>query len=708
MKKHMEILGAPTQEGDRETMKTRILAGVLLCGCLCAAAKAEEKASDEMTTILTRYRAMLVEGEVMDAKEVREHMASISKEGTWADVNYKGNDRRDWEPFYHIFRLGYIAKAYAKPGHPLHGDKELLKTILLGIDHWLANSYKCPNGWYNTTATPDHFSKIAVYINDDLTGERRKGVIAIAGVQESGRKRWATGANLMHKAQTIIAKAALTGDTALLTEASKRVAAEIRLSIGEGIKDDWSFHQHGACAQIGYGLVYLRGVSQIGYLLNGTPYEIPKEKVAIISQYILNGVQWMVRGAHIAPSVTDRQVTRVGDLGPSGGVRGQHKPGNLGFLVGIAEKWMAVDPENAAALKKFAARQNGKGAPLVGFRHFYRSDISAYHRPDFSFFTHTRSPRVGGTESINGENLKGRPYLHTGDHYILMGTSEYTDMPPVWDWTRLPGLTMYDGIGNIQPQPFAGGIGNGMSGLTAMDYRRTLGVRKLWAYHGDLVVCLLGGWQAADAKASLRTTLDQCALQGTVQANVGGKTTTLKAGTHGLTDVSWVLHNQVGYVPLSPSAMSLKLGEVEGSWKSVSSSESADKVKADVFLCDLMHGDAPKAGGFILAPGSTAKTLDRLTKKQPFEVVQNDRDVQCIRFSDGTLMAAFYAPGKVEVNGKTILAVDKPCLAVGSKKELRLCDPTNPRQGVPVKVMWGGKTRDATLPANGRELMIAD
>ena len=679
-------------------MKSLIHIGVMLC-CASMTAQAETKAAEDMTTILTRYRSMLVEGEVMDAKEVREHMESISKEGTWADVNYKGKDRNDWEPFYHIFRLGYLAKAYAKPGHALHGDKALLKTILLGIDHWLAGGYRCGNWWYNDIAVPTHFGKIAVYINDDLTGDRRKTVVKICSIQGKGGRKWGTGANLTDVAIIAIGKAALTGDTALLTEASKRIAGEIRISAGEGIKDDWSYHQHGATAQIGYGTVYLIGISQAGYILQGTPYEIPKEKLAIISQYILNGVQWMVRGAYIAPSVTDRQVTRVGDLGPSGGVRGQHKPGGY---IGIAERWMKVDPDNAAALKKFAARQNGKVVPLVGFRHFYRSDLSAYHRPNFSFFIHTRSPRVQGTHGYNSENLKGRPYLHTGDHYILMGSSEYTDMPPVWDWTRLPGLTMFEGIGNIQPQPFAGGIGDGTSGLTAMDYKRTLGVRKLWAYHGDLVVCLLGGWQEADAKKGLRTTLDQCALQGAVQASVGGRTTSLKAGTHELKDVSWVLHNQVGYVPLSPSAMSLKLGEVEGSWKSVSNSESADKVKEDVFLCDLLHGESPEAGGFILAPGSTAKTLDQLTKKQPFEVVRNDRDVQCIRFADGTLMAAFYTPGKVEIKGKTVLSVDKPCLAIWSKKELRLCDPTNPKQGVPVKVTWLGKTHSATLPAGGK------
>ena len=297
-----------TRDTSPRLLPTKVVsigACVIFC-CLGASVEVEAKASDPATVILTRYRSMLVEGEAMDAKEVRKHMAALKADGSWPDVNYQGKDRRDWEPFYHIFRLGALAKAYAKPGHPLHGDKALLKTILLAIDHWLEKGYKCPNSWYNTHATPGHFSNIAVYINDDLTGDRRKAVIAIAGTQEGGRKRWATGANLMDKAKTAIVKTSLTGDTALLTEASKRVAGEIKISAGEGIKDDWSFHQHGARHQIGYGAVYLGCLMEVATLLEGTPYEIPKEKRAIVSNFIVNGTQWLRRGPYGAPSVMDR------------------------------------------------------------------------------------------------------------------------------------------------------------------------------------------------------------------------------------------------------------------------------------------------------------------------------------------------------------------------------------------------------------------
>ena len=128
-----------------------IAACVLVC-CLCVSAEAETKTSDPSSIILARYRAMLVEAEVPDAETVRGHMAELKEDGSWPDVNYNGKNRSIWEPFDHMFRTGAMAKAYAKDGHALHGDKALLKKIHLAMDHWFAKRYRCPNGWYHTHA----------------------------------------------------------------------------------------------------------------------------------------------------------------------------------------------------------------------------------------------------------------------------------------------------------------------------------------------------------------------------------------------------------------------------------------------------------------------------------------------------------------------------------------------------------------------------
>jgi len=115
----------------RESLLSRatvsyIAACAVLC-CLCASVKAETEVPDPSSTILARYRTMLAEGKVKDAETVRGYMAALKEDGSWPEVNYQGRDRHDWEPFYHMFRLGAIAKAYAKDGHALHGDKAQLK-----------------------------------------------------------------------------------------------------------------------------------------------------------------------------------------------------------------------------------------------------------------------------------------------------------------------------------------------------------------------------------------------------------------------------------------------------------------------------------------------------------------------------------------------------------------------------------------------------
>jgi hypothetical protein len=79
--------------------------------------KAETKASDPTSLILSRYRDWLVKGKVEDAETIRGHMAALKEDGSWPDVNYQGRDRHDWEPFYHMFRIGAMAKAKTTKQH---------------------------------------------------------------------------------------------------------------------------------------------------------------------------------------------------------------------------------------------------------------------------------------------------------------------------------------------------------------------------------------------------------------------------------------------------------------------------------------------------------------------------------------------------------------------------------------------------------------
>ena len=123
-------------------------------------------------------------------------------------------------------------------------------------------------------------------------------------------------------------------------------------------------------------------------------------------------------------------------------------------------------------------------------------DWSGEHR---SVFLKTISSRTHATESINRENLKGVPYLNCGDHYIVRDGREYSMLQPVWQWKYLPGITLLHKRSRQRLQSFVGGIGNGQSGLSVIDYVRiskgnkVLAVRKAWFFYKNIVICLMGG-----------------------------------------------------------------------------------------------------------------------------------------------------------------------------------------------------------------------
>ncbi len=65
----------------------------------------------------------------------------------------------------------------------------------------------------------------------------------------------------------------LTDDEALVAEVRDQIAEEIVVTDGEGIQDDWSFHQHGPQIQFGnYGLAYAEAFRSGSGFSTGTPY----------------------------------------------------------------------------------------------------------------------------------------------------------------------------------------------------------------------------------------------------------------------------------------------------------------------------------------------------------------------------------------------------------------------------------------------------
>lgn len=671
-------------------MKTKIaFLGLILVltGSLQAADKAQM-----MQTVLERFRTILLRGDFPQLEQystsllpegstkteiIRNYLQTQTPEGTWPDIDYADKRVSGWRPYLHLIRLIDLARYWALEGKQSPLDEKLRQAIAAGVRNWVEHRYRCRNWWYNEIRTPRDMSEVVVIMGDALDDDLRGSAIEVI----NQHRLRGDGANLTWSAEIAVHYGCLTGDTALVEKAIKRIWDEITVDAGAGIQSDGSFYQHGRRLQTyHYGRSFIDSVVRTAWQVRETAWAIPSDKRRIISDYLTAGPMWICRGTTASPAGLDRAASRRDWARTHPDFR--H----------LIKLWIDIDPDARPQMEKYIAWQNGDTQALSGFRYFPRSELAVYHRPDAGVFVKMLSSRILPTESINHENLKGWPYLSCGDHYILRDGGEYADLPPVWRWEQLPGLTLGQGPSYAQSRECVGGLGDGKSGLTVMDYvrcekaeprrggrvkgenRMLLSVRKMWAFHGDTVVCLLSGWKTIDDIGEITTSLDQCALRGDVRVGCAGASTasqTLEKGVHDLKDVSWVLHHGVGYMPLGSKHVRVMLQEQKGSWHDINNDKyDPDDMASEPVLSVLLdHGDHPAPCGFVLLLAADSEKLNTMSQQPPWEILHNDNRCQSIRFADGTTMAAIYKPQPI--GG---LKVDKPGLALWKGTSRRVID----------------------------------
>ena len=640
--------------------------------------------------LLKRYRQFLIE-----TSEPLSDMDQLLKSfdngpGQWRDIDYQNQERAGWQPWTHLIRIRDLAVEWNNPASAHFGQKELRRIIHAGLDHWLKKRYQNPNWWHNEIGIPQVMRDLVILMREDLSAGQLQGALEVLAQHRVQEK--ATGANLTWSADLGLHYGALTGDTALMNKCRALLLKEIRITTDEGIQPDYSFHQHGARLQTyHYGGAFLRENIRLAWECHGTPWAFPEEKLRILSDFVLKGWQWMARGIHTVPGTIDRAVSRPG------GLRSAHLTELIPYLC-------AIDPERESEFRALEVRQKGSEKPLQGFRYFPYSDFTAYQQESFSFFLKTISTRTLYAESINSENLKGK-LMNSGDGYLIGNGEAYFDLMPVWDWGLLPQVTVFDGAEQAVRTDFAGSISDGMSGMTAMDYRmkgtgnELLKTKKIWACHDGMVVCLIAEADTAGMGGSISgggfsTALDQCRLQGEVTVNQPGNR--LAEGIHEEDQVKWIHHAGMAYIPLSPSSVELRMTSNSGSWSLVNQSGSKEIVTEKVFCPVLLHG--PESAGYVLTSARTPEKTAAIAQNPAWKVLRNDVSCQAVQFRDGTIMTVFFRAGSVQL-AKKRLTVDKPCLILISGKRLYVSNPL--WQEETLQVSYGKKTLTVNMPANG-------
>lgn len=661
---------------------------------------------DDFQKIIDRYQQSVLhtdpewsteKSSTADKTKIHRWAAALGADGAWPDIDYASQDRSFWQVSHHLDRIRILARALLDPDISSREKEQIESATFRALDFWLAKRFKNSNWWWNQIGVPQAMCDIIALLGDRLTGDRRTQALEV--LAQFGKPKSNDGANTMWIADLALQYGAFTRNAAAVAEASQIIAGEIKITSGDGIQSDYSFHQHGArLQQFAYGRSYLLTSARIAWQLDGTPWSLPQAKLELLADLILESDQWMCRGIDTVPATLDRSFSRPGAL-------------TAADIRTSTEQLNKLVPDRASELKTFLARQNGSGKLLVGARTFPRSDFAVFHRPAFSFFIKTLSDRTLPAEvGLNAENLKGT-LQDDGDSYLVRDGQEYFNLAPVWDWDLLPGVTFARGAGKPQRQSFVGAVTGGSSCTVVMDFdfnaqnKTSLSGEKFWACHGDTVICLISDLSAPEIITPVRTALDQCRLRGQVTICDDSGKQRVVTGSETNISLRWVQHSGFAYAPLDHLKASISAKPVTNSWSSINKALSTDSVTVPVFLAVLEHGTAPQraAGGFVITPAATPTDAERIFQHPSWRVVRNDAALQAVEFSDGTIAAAFHEPEELAWNGAK-LTVDKPCILLTQRDRAWICDPT--QQGGRLRFGVKDKIHEVDLPAQGASAIV--
>ena len=599
-------------------------------------------------------------------------LSTIRPDGSWADVDYKNEvDNSKWGPGLHFTRMNTLARAYAFPGSNYQGDPAVRQAVINTMNYWLSlDPAPTSTGWFYYTITlPRDIGTALITM--------RYGPEPLPATLESQMIPWMkkgkdiftgpanTGSNLTDVAQHYIMRAVLTQDGNLLKTGVGEVGKDLVVTDGEGIKVDYSYTAHGPQLYIyGYGREFVLGVANTAAFVVGTSYSFTQQQMTTFTN--------MVRRSFIKASWG-----KYGDFNVFN--RGLTRPGTGQADAATIEKVKRIDPANAAEYDAAIARI--RGTQPVSYMinpehtHFWRTDYTIHQRPSYMFSVRSVSTRTAKAEYGSLENKKGY-YITEGVNFIAVDGDEYYNIPQVWDWNKLPGITVPEitsypiraewGV-NLGTVNFVGGASDGVYGTSTYnmsDYNTT--ARKGWFFFDDEVVCLGAGISSTAAEA-INTTLNQTYLKGPVTVSAAGSQADVAAGSN-LTyasSPSWVHHNNVGYYfPTPTTNVRLSTMAQTGDWSEINGNYSGTATK-DIFKLWINHGVKPSATTttytYVVLPGKSAGEMAAYNGSH-IAVLANSATAQVVRNSKLNMwQAIFYSAGSVTAEGIT-LKVNRPCV----------------------------------------------
>ncbi|MGQ7944361.1 chondroitinase-AC [Flavobacterium sp. WC2509] len=618
-----------------------------------------------------------------DSKLVDKNLATIKPDGSWPDIEYSSKEFAVWPPEKHLVNIQTLIKAYVTKNSSYYADDKVFKDITNALQYWYNLDPKSDNWWWNQICTPKSIGESLIMMN---YGNKKIDALLqqklIERMKQSDPEKW-TGANKTDIAQHFFYRALLTEDDALLNYSLKEFFSPVSLVYKkEGMQYDNSYMQHGLQLYVGgYGTVFLEGVFKVANYVNGTPYTLSSDKMALLSKFFKDTYLKTIRSKYSDFSVMGRSLSRPNALDMSG----------AGGKLLLAKE---VDPLNRSEWDAAQLRISGKETPsykiTAAHNQYFNSDYALHQRPSYSFNVRMASKRTIRCETGNNENLLGR-YISNGATNIQITGPEYYNIMPVWEWDKIPGITSRDYVndkietiswGESGSNDFAGGVSDGVYGANGyMLNFDNLQAKKAWFFFDNEIVCL-GTDIKSDEPENVNTTINQCWLKGDTESSLKNnpiaKDTIVTSKDKSKT---WFLHDNVGYYFPQGGDITLSTNVQKGNWYHINNSYSKDEITGNVFKLWLDHGVKPQNAeyAYIVLPGVKSEKEMNKFKANELEIIANNSAIQAVYHKPlDILQLVFYEPGSIKV-ASTEIKVDKPCILMiknfSGQRIIAMADP---------------------------------
>lgn len=619
--------------------------------------------------------------------------------GKFVDVDYQAIDRTDWPPLIHIFRLYDLTYAYTlnAKNNPYYENPSIIEVIEKGIDFWCEEQPYCDNWWYNEVGEPHKTGVMLLQLRQgkkQLDKAVENKLINRLATKGGDPKEW-TGANKTDIALHWMYRACLTKDKELLNIALSEGYYPIQfIPYDEGIQPDYSFFQHGTQLYIGgYGDEFLKGVLMFADYTAGTEYALDEERLAIVRNFALNTYFKVIRGRYIHMNVIGRGMSRENETKKS---------------AVFAEKLMKIDPDNAPAYEIIAKRIKGEVEPEVGVEPvnttYFMADYVAHIRPEYAVGVRTVSTRTMRNEYGNGENFLTY-FLSDGAMHLTQEGDEYYNVFPVWDWSRLPGVTnpylLAEDIPRTQSnwqtlgtENFVGGASDSLYSVNTYRLNDKFGgintsAYKSWFFFDEEIVCL-GSGITSTSNFPINTTIEQNRLKGDIIACTldGTISKIVHSGEsfHNNT-LKWVLHNNRGYLFPNGGKVHLKNEKREGRWSDINDTQSKESVSEDVFTLWLDHGNQPMDDkyAYIIVPNRRDEKEMQDYHEENIQICENSDSIQAVYHKGLNILELVFLKEAAFALGEFKIKADSPSTMIvkglgTSGLTLHISDPSQSEQ----------------------------